>query len=152
MMFALALAGCGGAKQVRLSIRPEADMNEVRSCYVVVRAVDDAVFATEGYKDVAAKAMSPDSTVQSVVVTVPGVSQEIEVPAPGKGRLAVYAMLRRPDGSAWRLLLPTSVPEHVEIRIGRTQVCWARTSAPRSTTGEPSRTATGECARWSTAR
>ena len=90
------LSGCGGGtKQVRLTIVPSKDMNETRSCYLLARAVDEKLYGVESYDDVAAKAMSPDASVSRAVVVLPGVKQEITVPVPEKGRIAVYALLRR---------------------------------------------------------
>jgi predicted component of type VI protein secretion system len=130
------LAGCGSApREVRFAIRPSKDLNDYRSVYVLVRAVPDAVYPVETYDDVAAKAMAPDPTVESTVVVLPGLAQEVKVPVPEQGRMAVYALFKQPEDSSWRLLLPAAVPSTVEIRLGRARMCWTSGSTPKGAIG-----------------
>lgn len=137
LILGAALAGCGSSttKQVRLSIKPDASMNDARSCYVLARTVDDKAYGIESYDDVAAKAMSPDASVQRAVVVVPGVSQEINLSVPEKGRIAIYALFKQPEDDGWRVLLPATAPEKAEIRLGRARMCWASQEAPKGATG-----------------
>lgn len=132
----LALTGCGGStKELRLTLRPEADMNDARSCYVLTRALDGKAFSTESYDDVAGKAMAPDDSVLSAVAVLPGVGQVITVPLPEKGRVAVYAMFKQPEDEAWRLLLPEEPPAEVEIRLDRSRMCWTSDAAAKGAAG-----------------
>ena len=135
VIFGVVLAGCGSAKQVRLSIHPSQDMNDSRSCYVLVRSVEEKAYGTESYSDVASKAMAPDESVQRSVAVLPGVAQELTVSVPEKGRLAVYAMLRQPEDERWRVLLPASPPARVELRVERGRVCWTSAGEAKSAEG-----------------
>lgn len=135
------LLGCGPTtKQVRLSIRPSLDMNDTRSCYVVARAVEEKAFGAESYDEVAARAMAPDDSVQRTLPVLPGRVQEITVPVPEKGRIAVYALLGRPEDERWRVLLPASPPAKVELRVDRGRLCW---TSDRDVGGAQGRCATG---------
>lgn len=136
LALALALTGCGGsAKELRLTLRPEADMNDARSCYVLTRAIDGKAFSTESYDDVVGKAMAPDDSVLSAVAVLPGVGQVIKVPLPEKGRVAVYAMFKQPEDEAWRVLLPEEPPAEVEIRLDRSRMCWTGDNARKEASG-----------------
>lgn len=129
---ALALPGCGGStRELRLTLTPAAEMNDARSCYVLARSIDGKAFSTESYDDVAGKAMAPDDSVLSAVAVLPGVKQVLTMPVPQKGRVAIYALFKQPEDEAWRLLLPEEVPEEVEIRLDRSQMCWTSDSAPK---------------------
>ncbi|KYF69778.1 hypothetical protein [Sorangium cellulosum] len=133
---ALALPGCGGStRELRLTLAPAADMNDARSCYVLARAVDGKAFSTESYDDVASMAMAPDESVLSALAVLPGVRQVLMVPLPEKGRVAIYALFKQPEDEAWRLLLPEELPPEVEIRLGRSRMCWTSGSAPKGATG-----------------
>jgi predicted component of type VI protein secretion system len=135
-LVAALLVGCGGSqREVRVAIRPSQDLNDSRSVYVVARAVQDAAYASESYDDVAAKAMTPDASVQRAVVVLPGVAQEIKVPVPEKGRIAIYALFKQPEDDSWRVLLPATTTDGVEIRLGRGRMCWIGEDAPRGAAG-----------------
>ncbi len=118
------LSSCGGSKQVKLTIVPSKDMNEARSCYVLARYVDDKLYGAESYEDVAAKVMAPDASVSRSVVVLPGVRQEITLPLPEKGRIAVYALLQKPEDDGWRVVFPAETPKEAEIHLGRGKMCW----------------------------
>lgn len=136
ILAAAVLSGCGSSqREVRVAIRPSQDLNDSRSVYVVARTVLDAAYAAESYDDVASKAMTPDATVQQSVVVLPGVAQEIKIPVPEKGRIAIYALFKQPEDEAWRVLLPAAAPNGVEIRLGRTRMCWTGKDAPRGAAG-----------------
>jgi hypothetical protein len=131
------LAGCGGytGKDVRIVIRPTRDLNDSRSIYLLARSVPDAVYPVESYDDVATKAMAPDASVQSTVVVLPGVAQEVKVPLPAEGRMAIYALFKQPEDHSWRFLLPAGLPERVELRLGRSWVCWTSNNVPKGAVG-----------------
>ena len=129
-ILATVLAGCTGAqRELRVAIRPSLDLNDSRSVYVVARFVPDDAYAVESYDEVARKAMPPDASVQRSVMVLPGVAQEIRVPVPEKGRIALYAFFERPEDGTWRLLLPALTSKGVELRLGRARMCWIGESA-----------------------
>jgi len=122
----LVLPACSSsAKQVRVLLRPSADLNGSRSCYVLARAVEEGEFSAESYDDVAAMVGTPDESVQRTVVLLPGRDQEITLSPPEKGRLAFYALLRQPEDDGWRVLLPSPLPDKLELRLDRGRLCWA---------------------------
>ncbi|MDC3953875.1 type VI secretion lipoprotein TssJ [Polyangium jinanense] len=118
-------AGCASsnASQVELVLRPAADANGARSVYVLARAIDEKTFGAESYESVAARVTTPDESVQTSVVVLPGQTKVIQVPVPEKGTLAIYALLERPDRDAWRVLLSSPPPEKIEVRIERSRLC-----------------------------
>src|SRR4051812_33015978 len=92
------LLSCNSAvKQVKIVVTPTGTLNGSRSCYLLARAVEEEAFIAESYDDVAARAMDPDDTVQHKIVLLPGMSQELTLPWPKKGRLAIYALFRQPE-------------------------------------------------------
>ena len=125
-LLALALgAGCASsnAAQVEIVLRPSADANGARSVYVLARAIDEKTFGAESYEAVASRVTTPDESVQTAVVVLPGQTKVVKVAVPEKGTLAIYALLERPDRDAWRVLLSSPPPEKIEVRIERSRLC-----------------------------
>ncbi|MRG92572.1 hypothetical protein [Polyangium spumosum] len=118
-------AGCGSStsSQMVLTLRTAADANGARSVYVLARAIDEKHFGAESYESVVSRVTSPDESVQSAVVVLPGQTKVVKVPVPEKGTLAIYALLERPDRDAWRMLLSSPPPEKLEVRIERSRLC-----------------------------
>ena len=115
------LLGCAARTQIRIDSAP--NVNEQRSVYVLVRTVDEASYRTESYDEVAARVVHPDDSVQIVAVALPGVRLAFTLPAPSKGKIAVYALFERPRCGAWRVLLPPNASSAVNLRLSDGQLC-----------------------------
>jgi hypothetical protein len=123
LALALLLAGCSSPEQVQIRMNSASNVNEQRSVYVLVRAVQEADYRTESYDEVAAKVVHPDESVLEMSVALPGVPLSFSQAAPAKGRLAVYAFFERPRCGAWRVLLPEEAPPTVDLRLSDGKLC-----------------------------
>ena len=124
ILFGALAAGCASsATQVQLVLHPAADANGARSVYVLVRTIDEKTFGAESYEAVATRVMTPDTSVQTSVVVLPGQTKMVTLQAPEKGALAIYALLERPDRDGWRLLFSTPPPKKIDLRIERSRLC-----------------------------
>ena len=121
---ALVALGCASDPGVRVRVDSASNVNDQRSVYVLVRAVQEADYRMESYDEVAAKVVHPDDSVEDMAVALPGVSLtfSLKVP-PSKKRVAVYAMFERPVCGAWRVLLPENPPESAEVRLYDGRLC-----------------------------
>lgn len=118
------LGGCASAPVVQLRVDSASNVNDQRSVYVLVRAVQESDYRTESYDEVAAKVVHPDESVQDMAVALPGVRLSFSLkPPPSKQRVAVYAMFERPVCGAWRVLLPEKTPAQVELRLNDGRLC-----------------------------
>jgi hypothetical protein len=122
-------AGCGGAAPAPVNppkaatlvveVQTGPEMNERRSCYVVVRAVDEGTFLKESYSAVAAKVFANDPTVIEAEVIFPARKKvlTIQLPAsvapasvapasvaPTGNFIAIYVLFTRPQGE-WKQLV-----------------------------------------------
>jgi hypothetical protein len=125
--FALVLTtlacACGSTKYVNVVFRPTDDMNNSRSCYVLIRAVDPKVLGGESYAKAASLVTTTDPSVKATVVVVPGQGKSVKVPWPEQGHIVLQALLETPDRDGWRLMLPDPPPEVFRIRIERHRIC-----------------------------
>lgn len=117
------LAGCSSPEQVQIRVNSASNVNDQRSVYVLVRAVQEADYRTESYDEVAARVVHPDESVLEMSVALPGVPLSFTAEAPAKARLAVYAFFERPRCGAWRVLLPEDAPLTAELRLSDGKLC-----------------------------
>jgi hypothetical protein len=100
-------AALGCAPQIKLTVKPNDELNGRRPCYILVRNVDEKTYLEETYQSAAAKVMAPDDSVLKAAVVFPGKPQVIKLSQPAKGQVAVYVFFYRPDGT-YKALLPSS--------------------------------------------
>jgi hypothetical protein len=115
------LTGCGDRLQIRVDSAK--NVNEQPTVYLLVRKVEEADYRKESYDEVAARVVHPDESVLGMAVALPGVPQAFSLPAPEKGRVAVYALFERPKCGAWRVLVPASALPKVELRLSDGRIC-----------------------------
>jgi hypothetical protein len=119
-----ALVGCASDPLVRVRVDSASNVNDQRSVYVLVRAVQESDYRMESYDEVAAKVVHPDDSVEDMAVALPGVPLSFSLKAPpSKKRVAVYAMFERPVCGAWRVLLPENPPTNIELRLYDGRLC-----------------------------
>lgn len=133
VLFALPLVGCAHGS-VTLNVTAPPGTNHGRPLYMVVRKVDPKQYSTEGYNDVAAKVVSPDSAVLHSEVIYPGTLQRIQVKVPQDAPVAVSFLFTAPDGS-WQLLLNSPVTTSVDIELQEGRI--RNGVAPDSNEGAP---------------
>lgn len=120
----LAALGCASDPGVKLRVDSASNVNDQRSVYLLVRAVQEADYRMESYDEVAAKVVQPDESVEDMAVALPGVPLTFALKEPPpKKRIAIYAMFERPVCGGWRVLLPESLSADVEVRLYDGRLC-----------------------------
>lgn len=113
------VAGC--AATVRVDSAP--DTNGGQPFYMVVRSVEPAQFATEGYDVIAQKvfATPSDPTILATEVIYPGVARKVTLEKPGALPVSVYFLFTRP-GDRWKTTRPQPLPSSIDIELGPNQI------------------------------
>lgn len=102
--------------RVTLSITPAADANDALPFYMMARTVKEQAYLVEPYQSVADRVMKPDDSVLETWVVHPGRPQVVNLKLPKDGRLAIYALFSRSNGT-WKTLLPPDPPGHVRVQV-----------------------------------
>lgn len=99
-------------------VTADAQANNNRLFYFVVRAANEKQFMLEGYEDVSSKAFSdpPDPGVLGVFSIVPGTTQNYTVSQPAQGTVALYFLFTQP-GLQWKKLLGLPLEEKYNIEL-----------------------------------
>ncbi len=125
LALAVALAVAAGCSSTKTTIEVEStqETNGGRPFYVVVRAIDQAVFVTDGYDVVAQKVFQqpPDKSVLRSEVVYPGKTLEFKVDKPEVTPLAVYFLFNSP-GDKWKTSYSQPVPSSVGIELDGNQI------------------------------
>lgn len=103
---------------VGFEVTADAQTNNNRLFYFVVRTANEKQFMLESYQDVAGKAFSdpPDPGVLGVFSIVPGTVQQYTVSQPAQGTLALYFLFTEP-GLQWKKLLGMPLEEQYNIEL-----------------------------------
>lgn len=103
---------------VGFEVTADAQANNNRLFYFVVRAANEKQFMLESYEDVSSKAFSdpPDPGVLGVFSIVPGTTQNYTVSQPAQGTVALYFLFTQP-GLQWKKLLGLPLEEKYNIEL-----------------------------------
>jgi len=115
----LLAAGCqSGPAPLTIAVQSAAGANQGRSLYMIVRTVDEGTFLSDSYQDVATRVTSPDGSVVSTSVILPGSSVSVPVTRQDKSPLGVYFFFTTPtNNSSWKTLIVQPLPDKVEIQL-----------------------------------
>lgn len=103
---------------VGFEVTADAQANNNRLFYFVVRTANEKQFMLETYQEVASKAFAdtPDTSVLGVFSVVPGTKQEYVINQPAQGTIALYFLFTEP-GLQWKKLLGLPLEEKYEIEL-----------------------------------
>lgn len=103
---------------VGFEVTADAQANNNRLFYFIVRTANEKQFMQESYQDVAGKAFSdpPDPGVLGVFSVVPGSTQNYTVSQPAQGTIALYFLFTDP-GLQWKKLLGIPLEETYTIDL-----------------------------------
>ena len=122
ILTAIILTACSSTPKppppLGFEIQADAQTNNSRLFYFVVRTANDKQFMQESYQDVANKAFAdpPDAGVLGVFSVVPGTEQKYTVNLPTQGTLAMYFLFTQP-GTQWKKLLSLPLEEKYKIKL-----------------------------------
>ncbi len=117
------LAGCFQTKnenEVTFLIKTTKDTNQGTPLYVVLKETNMAEFLTQDYHEIAAQSFWKEEDAAGAVkmVLVPGSTNKIILPAPGKDKsVGVYFLFTNP-GESWKYILDKPKAEKVKILLG----------------------------------
>ncbi len=126
LAFAAALAsltGCYEAKnedEVTFLIKTTKETNQGTPLYVVLRETNMAQFLTQDYHEIAAQSFWKEESEPGTVkmVLIPGSTNKITLPSPGKNKsVGVYFLFTNP-GESWKYILDKPKAEKVKILLG----------------------------------
>lgn len=113
-------AGCASEPDLKrtLYLYTGESANSGKPFYVVVRAVAEADFLAESYRDIGAKIVpdAEDTSVRAVSFTQPGRDQKLVVEMEEEAFLAVYAMYTNP-GEPWKVLIAPPLGRKYAIQL-----------------------------------
>lgn len=103
---------------VGFEVTADAQANNNRLFYFVVRTANEKQFMLDSYEDVASKAFSdqPDPSVLGVFSIVPGTTQIYSINQPAQGTIALYFLFTDP-GLQWKKLLGVPFEEQYSIEL-----------------------------------
>ncbi|HUD01084.1 MAG TPA: hypothetical protein VMR37_02040 [Rhabdochlamydiaceae bacterium] len=117
------LTGCFEAKkndEITLLVRTTKSTNYGTPLYVVIKETSMAKFLTQDYQEIASQSFWKEEEASNIVkkVLVPGTTNKITVPVPGKEKsLGIYFLFTNP-GECWKYILTKPKPEKVKILLG----------------------------------
>jgi predicted component of type VI protein secretion system len=117
------LTGCFEAAksdEITLLVRTTKSTNYGTPLYVVIKETSMAKFLTQDYQEIASQSFWKEDEKASIVkkVLVPGTTNKITLPVPGKDKsLGIYFLFTNP-GECWKYILSKPKPEKVKILLG----------------------------------
>ncbi|MEX1368556.1 MAG: hypothetical protein AB1Z98_35835 [Nannocystaceae bacterium] len=105
------------APSLTVHVESEANGNDGRPLYVLVRAVSLKDFVEDGYQDIADLVVEPDDTVLATLVVYPGTERSVTLDAPDAKTVAVYGLFTKATGSSWKRLFEASAS--IDVLAGR---------------------------------
>lgn len=123
MLLLTSLTGCFEARngeEVTFLIKTTKTTNHGTPLYVVVKETNMAQFLTQDYHEIAAQSFWKEDDKTSLVkkVLVPGTTNKITLPFPGKDKsLGLYFLFTDP-GECWKYILNDPKAERVKILLG----------------------------------
>ncbi|MCG8472678.1 MAG: hypothetical protein MI742_12620 [Desulfobacterales bacterium] len=129
--------GCGKKKMVSLHIIPDANANDGRPLYVMVREVNKNTFLTEYYDQVASMlhAENRDEALLGWSLILPGKRKEFQIPRPKEADLAVYGMFTDP-GSNWKMRIQVPFKKKYTIKVQGNNLVEVRRKLRRKKDGD----------------
>ena len=123
LLIMASICGCAGnkflhQKKVTFCIKPDKSANNAQPLYIVIRDVDKKSFLIEDYDEIADLVYtdSPDESLLTWHVVLPGRKKEITVEVPGKSDLGIYAMFTKPEEN-WKIMFERPLEPEYEIII-----------------------------------
>ena len=119
----VSLTGCYEAKkedEVTFLIKTTKETNQGTPLYVVLRETNMAQFLTQDYHEIAAQSFWKEENAPGTVkmVLIPGSTNKITLPSPGKDKsVGVYFLFTNP-GESWKYILDKPKAEKVKILLG----------------------------------
>lgn len=117
------LSGCFQQKSedmVTFLIKTTKNTNQGTPLYVVLKETNMAQFLTQDYHEIAAQSFwkEEDATGGMKMVLIPGSTNKISLPSPGKDKsVGVYFLFTNP-GESWKYILDKPKAEKVKILLG----------------------------------
>lgn len=117
------LTGCLETKkddEVTFLIKTTRATNQGTPLYVVLKETNMAQFLTQDYHEIAAQSFWKENDTSGLVkkVLVPGATNKITLPAPGKDKsIGIYFLFTDP-GESWKYILDRPKAEKVKILLG----------------------------------
>ncbi len=126
LFFLIALILCSGcfreknADEVTFLIKTTKNTNQGTPLYVVLKETNMAQFLTQDYHEIAAQSFwkEEEEIGGTKMVLVPGSTNQIALPSPGKDKsIGVYFLFTNP-GESWKYILDKPKAEKVKILLG----------------------------------
>lgn len=123
LFFVTLLTSCMQEKkddEVTFLIKTTKATNQGTPLYVVVKETNMAEFLTQDYHEIAAQSFWKEEESTAVIkkVLVPGSTNKISLPSPGKEKsIGVYFLFTNP-GECWKYILNKPKAEKVKILLG----------------------------------
>lgn len=123
MFFLISLAGCFETKkddEITFLIKTTKTTNKGTPLYVVLKETTMAQFLTQDYHEIAAQSFWKETEMTNLVkkVLVPGTTNQLSIPAPGKDKsIGVYFLFTQP-GESWKYILNKPKAEKVKFLLG----------------------------------
>lgn len=106
--------------EVTFLIKTTKETNQGTPLYVVLKETNMAQFLTQDYHEIAAQSFwkEEDGAGAVKMVLVPGSTNKVTLPAPGKDKsVGVYFLFTNP-GESWKYILDKPKAEKVKILLG----------------------------------
>ncbi|MCJ7618492.1 MAG: hypothetical protein MUO43_18370 [Desulfobacterales bacterium] len=123
LLIMLSIFGCAGNKpllqqKITFWIKPDKSVNNAQPLYIVIRDVNKKSFLIEDYDEIADLVYtdSPDESLLTWHLVIPGRKEEITVEVPGKSDLGFYAMFTQPEEN-WKIMFERPLESEYEIII-----------------------------------
>lgn len=123
LLIMASICGCAGnkflhQKKVTFCIKPDKSANNAQPLYIVIRDVDKKSFLIEDYDEIADLVYtdSPDESLLTWHVVLPGKKEEITVKVPGKSDVGIYGMFTQPEEN-WKIMFERPLEAEYEIII-----------------------------------
>jgi type VI secretion system VasD/TssJ family lipoprotein len=123
LAISLLLSGCLQTKKnegITFLIRTTKTTNKGTPLYVLLKETSMAQFLTQDYHEIAAQTSWKEGDESNLVkkVLVPGTTNKITLPLPGKDKsVGVYFLFTNP-GESWKYILDKPKAEKVKILLG----------------------------------
>ena len=143
MALTWALVGCAEAPRT-LIVHPLAHTNHDRHFYLVVRALKEEEFVSDGYQKIASLVFpaAADPSVRLVRLVRPGRDDKLELALPDGQPYAVYALFTDP-GDSWKVLLTPPLAPRYELLLDGNRLQVRASGQPARKVALPSLEKTG---------